>query len=103
MPANMNKTYQPHASVSLGPAHQPREKTHVESSHPENDNQIPPMVSIRHVEPELHIRVRRPKGAERARGGRVRIGEVATCKGDVRVHVRTAAHARGRFDHHELG
>ena len=61
------------------------------------------MVSVRHVENGLHIRVRRPKGTERARGGRVRVGEVAACKGDVRVHVGAAAHPRGWLDRYELG
>ena len=60
-------------------------------------------MSIRHVELELHIRVRRLKGTERTRGGRVRVGEVAPCKVDIRVHVRAAAHPQGWFDRHELG
>ena len=107
MPANMNKTYHPHASVSLCLTHySSREngnETHVESSHPKNDNQIPPMVSIRHVELDLHIRVRRLKGTVCTSGGRVRVGEVPPCKGDVRVQVRAAAQPRGWFDRHELG
>jgi hypothetical protein len=78
-------------------------KTYVESSHPKNDTQIPPTVAIRHVEIELQIRVRRPKGTKLARGGRVRVREVAPCKGDVRVHVSAAVHAWGWFDRHELG
>ena len=61
------------------------------------------MVSIRHVELELQVRVRRLIGTERARGGRVRVGEVAACKGDVRVHVGAAAHPRGWLDRYELG
>ena len=58
------------------------------------------MVSIRHVEIELHIRARRPKRTECARSSRIRVGEVAACKGDVRIHVLVgaAAHPRGWFD-----
>jgi hypothetical protein len=59
-------------------------------------------VSIRDVEIDLQIFVRRPKGTERARGGRVRVSEVAACKGDVWVHVGAAGHPRGWFDRHEL-
>ena len=60
------------------------------------------MTSIRHVEFELHIRVRRLKWTKRARGGRVRVGEVATCKSDIGVHVGAATHPRRWVNHHEL-
>ena len=61
------------------------------------------MVSIRHVEIELHIRVSRPKGTKCASGGRGRVREIAPCKGDVTVHVRAAVHPRGWFYRHEFG
>ena len=61
------------------------------------------MMSIRHVEIELQIRVRRPKGTERTCGGRVRVREVAPCKGDIWVHVHAAADPRGWFDRYQLG
>ena len=61
------------------------------------------MVSIRNVELDLHICVRRLKGAVRTSGGRVRVREVAPCKGDVWAHVRAAAQPRGWFERHQLG
>ena len=61
-----------------------------------------PIMSIRHAENEFHIRVRRPKGTECTRSGRVRIGEVATCKSDVGVHVGATTHPRRWVNHHKL-
>ena len=103
MPANMNKTYRQPRQRQLPYTIKSDTMTHVETSHSKDDAQIPPMMSIRHVEVELHIRVRRPKGTECARSGRIRIGEVATCKSDVGVHVGAATHSRRWVDRHELG
>ena len=61
------------------------------------------MMSVRHVEPELDVRIRRPKRTERARSCRARVNEVSACKSDVRVHVGAAAEPHGWLDRHELG
>ena len=106
MPANMIKTYRQPRECQLSHCNQKKKKkktvTHVETCHTKYDTQVPPVRPVRHVN-ELHIRVRRCKGTERARGGRVRVGEVAACKSDVGVHVSAAGHLRGRFKYHELG